>query len=581
MATIEGVLALRADTAQVVKATTDLRKFYRQTINAEQGAKKLASNVVDATKKFRPMKGAMQQASFQLQDVAVQAQSGTDAFIILGQQGPQIASIFGPGGAVVGAMIAFGALVGGVATKMLVTKKSAEELGKEIQDLGVEFGQLTAAQQAFIQEQRLDRIADMEGELRVLENALIKAKDAATPAAVGMNAMAGAINRVSTEDPKQLAADIDLLKASLEAEKRALDGRSESADEMIADLEKQLELVGLNAKAEALYTAELNGATGEQQRQIATLYDLIASRERAIEVEENYQNMRARVADEADRQYEREREAAVRAGQAAADARQREIDADMAETARKKASAEEHLANVLLMNETELEAFERQLQEKRDRLAEDRAHGRITEQQHQQALTEITEAEATKRADIEKRLAEENTERLLEFSDMLLKGKSEKAQEAAKLAIGLADAEKRENAKQIISDSYAAAMKAYKAMSDIPVIGPALGAAAAGAIIAAGVSFSAKSLTGRALGGQVRPGESYMVGERGPEILTMGNAGGRIATNESMRSGGGSLVYSPTVNITGGATEQDRAIFTAQLRQQKAEIADLLARRRF
>jgi hypothetical protein len=95
------------------------------------------------------------------------------------------------------------------------------------------------------------------------------------------------------------------------------------------------------------------------------------------------------------------------------------------------------------------------------------------------------------------------------------------------------------------------------------------------------VSYSAKSLTGRALGGQVRPGESYVVGERGPEVLTMGNAGGRIATNESMRGAQPSLVYSPTVNISGGATEQDRALFTAQLRQQKAEIADLLARRRF
>jgi len=124
-------------------------------------------------------------------------------------------------------------------------------------------------------------------------------------------------------------------------------------------------------------------------------------------------------------------------------------------------------------------------------------------------------------------------------------------------------------------------MKAYKSLSGIPIIGPALGAAAAGAIIAAGVSFSAKSLTGRALGGQVRPGESYVVGERGPEVLTMGNAGGRVTTNEAMRGGSTSLVYSPTVNISGGATEQDRALFTAQLRQQKAEIADLLARRRF
>jgi SLT domain-containing protein len=67
-------------------------------------------------------------------------------------------------------------------------------------------------------------------------------------------------------------------------------------------------------------------------------------------------------------------------------------------------------------------------------------------------------------------------------------------------------------------------MGAYKALSSIPFVGPALGAAAAGGILAAGVSYSAKSLAGRALGGQVRGGESYVVGERGPEVLTMGAA---------------------------------------------------------
>ena len=69
------------------------------------------SNVVKGS--FGAMKGATQQLSFQLQDVAVQAQMGTSAFVILGQQGPQIASIFGPGGAVFGVLIALGAMVGG------------------------------------------------------------------------------------------------------------------------------------------------------------------------------------------------------------------------------------------------------------------------------------------------------------------------------------------------------------------------------------------------------------------------------------------------------------------------------------
>jgi hypothetical protein len=132
-----------------------------------------------------------------------------------------------------------------------------------------------------------------------------------------------------------------------------------------------------------------------------------------------------------------------------------------------------------------------------------------------------------------------------------------------------------------------ASLSAYASTAAIPIIGPAAAPAAAAAALAATtplvagvVSASTAAVGARALGGQVRPGESYLVGERGPELLTMGNANGRITTNEAM-GGGTSLVYSPTVNISGGATEQDRALFTAQLRQQKAEIADLLARRRF
>lgn len=45
----------------------------------------------------------------QLQDVAVQASSGTSALVILAQQGPQIASAFGPAGVAIGAAVAIAA----------------------------------------------------------------------------------------------------------------------------------------------------------------------------------------------------------------------------------------------------------------------------------------------------------------------------------------------------------------------------------------------------------------------------------------------------------------------------------------
>jgi len=82
----------------------------------------------------------------------------------------------------------------------------------------------------------------------------------------------------------------------------------------------------------------------------------------------------------------------------------------------------------------------------------------------------------------------------------------------------------------------------------------------------------------KADGGSVMGGRPYIVGERGPELMVPGRSGA-VVPNDQL--GGGGLNYAPVVNISGGASAQDRAIFSAELRRQKAEIADMLARRRF
>lgn len=64
---------------------------------------------------MRGLRGQAQNLGWQLQDVAVQAQMGTSALIILGQQGSQLASGFGATGALVGAAIAVVSAIAGVA----------------------------------------------------------------------------------------------------------------------------------------------------------------------------------------------------------------------------------------------------------------------------------------------------------------------------------------------------------------------------------------------------------------------------------------------------------------------------------
>ncbi len=117
------------------KATKEAKDYDRAMMDMQKQSGK-------TTGSFKAMRGGMANLNFQLQDVAVQAQMGTDLMIILGQQGPQIASIFGAGGAVVGSLIAFGSLLGGVVLSSLLNVGDAmETLQKNTENLDKTFSQ--------------------------------------------------------------------------------------------------------------------------------------------------------------------------------------------------------------------------------------------------------------------------------------------------------------------------------------------------------------------------------------------------------------------------------------------------------
>lgn len=79
------------------------------------------------TSSFRMMRGGIQQLGYQVQDIAVQLQMGQNPLMVLGQQGSQIASIFGAGGAVFGAILAISAAVGTAFLPALFGGKDALE----------------------------------------------------------------------------------------------------------------------------------------------------------------------------------------------------------------------------------------------------------------------------------------------------------------------------------------------------------------------------------------------------------------------------------------------------------------------
>ena len=83
-------------------------------------------------KKTNRMGMQMQQVGYQVGDLAVQLQGGTNAAVALGQQGSQLLGIFGPVGALAGAGLAISTAF---IAPLLKAKKATEEFGKELEEV--------------------------------------------------------------------------------------------------------------------------------------------------------------------------------------------------------------------------------------------------------------------------------------------------------------------------------------------------------------------------------------------------------------------------------------------------------------
>lgn len=76
-------------------------------------------------------KSSMQQAGYQVQDFIIQVQGGQSALVAFAQQGSQLAGAFGPGGAIVGSIIALSSVLAGVLITSLNGGKNAMDALKD------------------------------------------------------------------------------------------------------------------------------------------------------------------------------------------------------------------------------------------------------------------------------------------------------------------------------------------------------------------------------------------------------------------------------------------------------------------
>lgn len=123
-------IKLTVDHSQVQAATTSVKGLggALNKTSIQQG---------QLTKRSKKFSMGMQQAGFQVGDFAAQVQNGTSAMTALGQQGPQLLGIFGVWGALAGAALAIGTAI----AKVSMTGK---ELSFDFKGISEDLGNLFA-----------------------------------------------------------------------------------------------------------------------------------------------------------------------------------------------------------------------------------------------------------------------------------------------------------------------------------------------------------------------------------------------------------------------------------------------------
>jgi len=237
------ILSLSAEdnlTATLKHAQDELKNFAAANKQLEAQLRKYDSandkvntTINQGTASLRGYRSGMAQLGYQIQDIAVQVQGGQNLGIILGQQGSQIASVFGPSGVVAGAILSIGALIGtALVPRLFEADKTTEDLVEETLKYTDQLEFATTAQIAFVESfkaERLDdqreRLAELTAELKIMADAQVALDDILNEGRagnyyMGASAAAQTFNRVLKGQNETLIEQQNLLSQLGESDRQ-------------------------------------------------------------------------------------------------------------------------------------------------------------------------------------------------------------------------------------------------------------------------------------------------------------------------------------------------------------------------
>tara|TARA_R110002167_G_scaffold47698_1_gene141125 strand:- start:2869 stop:4626 length:1758 start_codon:yes stop_codon:yes gene_type:complete len=572
MADSELELGIKVTGKGIDKATDELNELAKAGEKAETGTKNLGKAAKSTVAPMKNLRSQAQQASYQFQDIAVQAQMGTSWFTIIGQQGSQLASVFGPAGAITGALIAFGAIIGGVLVSSMADLSSEiDKMDKSADNLAGTYHKLTEAQKAYLQ---ISIAEEMLKDEKSISGASARIKEIYSVLEAGAYWMAPEtiqkfnkelllLGAASSEASKSLDTYKDILAGVTPETKKA----EKKEKDYIESLQHKLELLTLTGDELFKYKAKTGGATkATEESAVAILreIDAIKEREKQLKItaaeKKKADAAKVRAADKAKAEKDRAAERLVK-------------DKENAQ-GRLLQIAQSAMEEAALIDSLEAEAVAKTQADRDAKL--------ISQEQFEIAKTQLEEKYSKDRVDLATAEAEAKKDIQMQVLNQMsgIAGQlSAIAEEGSREAKVLFAMQKAIAIAQIIVATETAALTASAYMAGAGPVAwltsvqgiRALGYASAG--IVAGTAIAG----GRALGGQVRGGESYLVGERGPELLTMGSSG-RIATNENLKKAVGSESGQSQANVSVNFSIQanDTAGFDRLLNSRRGQIVSMI-----
>jgi len=584
MATEYATLVFKADTKELGQAYNQLKKLNQQgkitdkTLKSfETQMKGIRGAAGDASKGLQNMGRGAGQAGVQIQQFVGQVQAGTNPMLAFSQQAADLGIVLGA--PMLGVIAALGASLGMVLLPQLFKGSRAledfDEVAKELDiSLRTDAPALYAARLKELEKaEREAREEIQESELALIKKQKFLAMqqgfyDANTISAKRLAFFTKQYNQEETEllvtlDQQRIAlkeamtATRDFATAKTEAE-IAAENQAEGIRQLVLDLTLQEQKLRMNEVAFAVYEAQLKGANAAVSEFIRTTMMSIE----ALKEQEKASQAADRFLEKLEKQagtFKLSRSEALlleSATHSLSIAEQERVailiqqiaaEEQRTEKMKQAQAAQKELVQMGLLDaeRDEIDSLMRREQ----KLEEFRAKDLISERQYQEAKKNL-EQEMQKQA-----------------TDQLGKGLNDLAQ-YNKTAFKAAKAYNIANA---IMNTYTGATKALAAYP------PPYNFIAAAGVVMSGMaqvqSIRSQQYQGRALGGQVRSGESYVVGERGPEVLTMGS-GGRITPNDKL--GGQQQVVNKVANVNFQITTVDARGFDSLLQSRRGQIINMV-----